>query len=171
LEAIGEAGEATWHSDRGGSAKTGRARRGGNGTRTSVAGVTLSHPGKVLFASPALAKRDLALYYESIADWILPHLEGRPLTLVRCPEGAAGDCFYQKHIDASAPESIDRVKITESGGRKNYPVANTLAAVIALAQMGALELHTWGCTAPRIEKPDRIVFDLDPDPALEWIRV
>jgi len=178
IEAVGEPGEATWHSDRPetGEAKAPPVRASVPMTRpttrpATVAGITLTHPEKVLFPGQGLTKRDLALYYERIADWIVPQLEGRPLTLVRCPEGAGRSCFYHKHIDASAPAAIDRVKITESGGRKDYAVANDVSAVVGLAQIGVLELHTWGSRWPKIESPDRMIFDLDPDPALDWARV
>ena len=179
IEAVGAApGEATWRSDRDEDheAKSAPARpRRRPPVRAAgpatVAGITLTHPDKVLFPEQRLTKRDLARYYEAIADWILPHLEDRPLTLVRCPQGAARECFYHKHIDASAPAAIGRVKITESGGRKDYAVANRVAAVVGLAQIGVLELHTWGARWPRIDSPDRMIFDLDPGPGVDWTRV
>jgi bifunctional non-homologous end joining protein LigD len=185
IDAVGAPGEATWRSDRAGNggeadAPAAKARTRARPARrppvrasgpATVAGIALTHPDKVLFPGQGLTKRDLALYYERIADWIVPHLEGRPLTLVRCPQGAGRSCFYHKHLDESAPAAIDRVKITESGGRRSYAVANGISAVVGLAQIGVLELHTWGSRWPRIESPDRMIFDLDPDPALAWPRV
>jgi bifunctional non-homologous end joining protein LigD len=133
-----------------------------------VAGVKLSNPNRVLFESLNLTKKDLADYYESVADYILPHLKNRPLTLVRCPEGSQSECFYQKHAGETVPKIIDRILIKEDKGTNNYMIANSLAAIIALVQMGVLELHTWGSLADKIEYPDRIILDLDPDHELAW---
>ena len=88
-------------------------------------------------------KLDLARFYESIADWILPHLKDRPTTLVRCPSGAHRQCFYQKHVGYWAPEAIRRVKIREKTKTGEYLVVDTLPALIGLVQIGILEIHTW----------------------------
>ena len=136
--------------------------------RVEVAGISLSNPDKVLYAESGITKLDLARYYESIADWMLPHIENRPLSLVRCPSGR-GDCFYQKHIGESAHASIVRVEIP--GDPEPYGAIRDLTGLIALVQLGVLELHTWGARRDRVEKPDRIVLDLDPDPAVPWTRV
>jgi bifunctional non-homologous end joining protein LigD len=136
-----------------------------------VAGVRLSNPDKVLYPDRRLTKRDLALYYERIADWILPHLRDRPLTIVRCPEGQQGQCFYQKHVTDQFPKSIVRVEIEEGGKTVNYGAVNSLAGLVALVQMGVLELHIWGAHRDRVERPDYAVFDLDPDEGLAWSRV
>jgi bifunctional non-homologous end joining protein LigD len=156
-------------------AKTAARRRGAGAGRTgetaAVAGVRLSNPHKVLYADQGITKYDLALYYETVAEWILPHIANRPLTLVRCPAGQAGDCFYQKHIDESAPASIGRVKVSEAEGARDYGTVDSVAGLIALVQLGVLELHTWGSRRDRLEKPDRFVLDLDPDPELPWRRV
>lgn len=141
--------------------------------RATVAGVTLTHPGRVLYPEQGITKRELASFYEAIADWILPHLEDRPTTLVRCPEGLEGGkpCFYQKHTGGYAPESLRRVRITEQKKVGEYLIADDLAGLIGLVQMGILEIHTWNATFTHLEQPDRLVFDLDPDPAVEWPRV
>jgi bifunctional non-homologous end joining protein LigD len=136
-----------------------------------VAGVRLSNPDKVLYPDRRLTKRDLALYYERIADWILPHLRDRPLTIVRCPDGQQGQCFYQKHVTDQFPKSIVRVEIEEGGKTVNYGAVNSLAGLVALVQMGVLELHIWGAHRDRVERPDYAVFDLDPDEGLAWSRV
>jgi bifunctional non-homologous end joining protein LigD len=113
----------------------------------------------------------VARYYETIADWILPHVEGRPTTLVRCPEGLSEPCFYQKHTGWWAPEALRRVKIQEKTKVGEYLVVDDLPGLVGLAQIGILELHTWNSRADDVEHPDRIVFDLDPDTALPWARV
>jgi bifunctional non-homologous end joining protein LigD len=136
-----------------------------------VAGVRLTHPDRVLYPPQGITKRDLALLYESIADWILPHLKGRPLTLVRCPEGAEKGCFYMKHSGVWAPKALRRVKIQEKTKVGEYLVVDDLAGLVSLVQMGILEIHTWNALADTIERPDRVVFDLDPDPSVGWERV
>jgi bifunctional non-homologous end joining protein LigD len=142
-------------------------RDGGDG---SIQGVKLTHPKRVLYPAYGTTKRDLALFYESIADWILPHLKGRPTTLVRCPEGLEGGCFYQKHSGQWAPASLRRVKIQEAKKVGEYLVVDDLAGLIGLVQIGILEIHTWNSVADHLEQPDRMVFDLDPDDALPWTR-
>ncbi|MEO8740347.1 MAG: DNA ligase D [Casimicrobiaceae bacterium] len=135
----------------------------------AIAGVSLSNPDKILYPEAKFTKRDLALYYERIAPWLLPHLEDRPLTLMRCPNGWEKSCFYQKNADASVVSSIDRVAITNSdGSQSQYMMANSLTAVVALVQMGTLELHPWGSRAAHLERPDQLTFDLDPDDAVAW---
>jgi bifunctional non-homologous end joining protein LigD len=141
------------------------------GGTVEVAGVRLTHPDRVLYPAQGTTKRDLALFYEAIADWILPHLRGRPLTLVRCPEGAQEECFYQKHSGAWAPPELRRVKIREEKKLGEYLVVDDLPGLIGLVQIGILEVHTWNAVADRLEKPDRAVFDLDPDPSLSWDKV
>jgi len=130
--------------------------------------VTLSHPNRVLFPDQGFTKLALARYYERVSTWLLPHLQDRPLTLVRCPEGYNKDCFYQKHANDTVPDTIGRVKIPEEKGVSWYMIADSLPAVIGLVQMGVLELHTWGAKRDRLDRPDRIIMDLDPDPSIPW---
>ena len=141
------------------------------GGEAYVAGVRLTHPDRVLYPPQGITKRDLAQYYESIADWILPHVQGRPLTLVRCPEGAEKECFYMKHSGVWAPPALRRVAIHEKTKIGEYLVVDDLAGLISLVQMGILEIHTWNAVARELERPDRVVFDLDPDPSVGWERV
>ncbi len=133
-----------------------------------VGGVMLTHPDRILFPEQRVTKLALARYYESISDRIVPHLEDRPLTVVRCPEGYTKECFYQKHANDRIPEAIGRVEIPGDNGTDCYMVADSLEALVGLVQMGVLELHTWGSKRDKLERPDRIVLDLDPDPAVEW---
>lgn len=134
-----------------------------------VAGVRLTNPDRVLWPDVPVTKLELCRYYESIADRMLPHVSDRPLSLVRCPTGYTGECFYQKHIE-NFPKAVDTVMVFEPEEDREVPYATVhdLAGVIGLAQMGVLEIHPWGSRNDAMEKPDRIVFDLDPDPELPF---
>jgi bifunctional non-homologous end joining protein LigD len=132
-----------------------------------VAGIRITHPERVLYEELGLTKVALARYYESVAEWMLPELRERPLSLVRCPAGPGEGCFYQKNIDPRFPEQIERVPV-ELGGGGVYAAANSIEAVVGLVQMGVIELHAWGSTTRDLERPDRMVIDLDPDPKLPW---
>ena len=136
-----------------------------------IAGVRLTHPDRILYPDQGITKRDLALYYEQIADCILPHLEGRPLTLVRCPEGYRKQCFYQRHVREHLSAQIRTIAVREQGKTARYVAVDSLPGVIALVQMGVLEIHTWGSRLPRLERPDRMTFDLDPGPDMGWDEV
>ncbi len=141
------------------------------GDRLVVAGVAVSHPDRVLFDTLGITKGALARYYEAIAEWLLPDLRDRPLSLVRCPQGPGEGCFFQKHIDATWPDEIGRAAVPERGGEGTYAVANSAAAVVGLVQRGVIELHPWGATTRDLGRPDRMVFDLDPDPQVPWREV
>ncbi|HET9606875.1 MAG TPA: DNA ligase D [Nitrospira sp.] len=130
----------------------------------------LTNPDRVLYPDIGLTKAALADYYEQVAEWMLPHLRGRPLTLVRCPAGYQ-KCFYQKHVNEKVPSAIGRIEIEEDEGRDTYMVAESPEALLGLVQMGVLEVHTWGATKDRLERPDRLTFDLDPDPSVPWAQV
>lgn len=138
----------------------------------SARSTKLTNPDKVLYVEQGLTKRDLALYYDAIADLILPHLRKRPLTLVRCPNGPTGQCFYQKHMKETVPEAIESVPIPEDDGTtSHYMMVNSREALIGTVQMGVLELHPWGSTTDNLERPDRMFFDLDPDVGLHFDKV
>ena len=142
--------------------------QGADAEEDKIAGVRLTHPERVLYPEQGITKRDLALYYAEIADWILPHLKDRPLTLVRCPESYDQECFYQRHANDMLDESVLRLRIKEKGRGRDYIAVDSLKGVIALVQAGVLELHTWGARRDRLDRPDRLTFDLDPDPSLPW---
>lgn len=137
----------------------------------SLEGVRLTHPEKILYADQGITKFDLAEYYRAVGPWILPHLVGRPLSLVRCPQGHEKNCFYQKHLGRAAPPAIGHVDIVERDGSAIYSVINDLRGLIALVQIGVLEIHPWGSRADNVEYPDRLIFDLDPDPAVSWQQI
>lgn len=143
--------------------------------RVEVAGISISNPDKVLYASgtapdAGVSKLALARYYEAIWPHMRPHIADRPLTLVRCPHGAAKGCFYQKHPDArgSAPAALHRLPIVEHGVEQIYLYLDDLPGLISLVQLGVLEIHAWNSLAGDVDRPDRIVFDLDPAPDVEW---
>lgn len=136
----------------------------------SIAGVRITNPDRILFDELGLTKAALARYYESVADWLLAELRERPLSLVRCPQGPGEGCFYQKNIDERFPGAIERVQV-DLGGGGVYAAANSIEAVVSLVQMGVIELHVWGSTTRDLAKPDRMVFDLDPDAAVPWREV
>jgi bifunctional non-homologous end joining protein LigD len=133
--------------------------------------VRLTSPNKVMYPELGVTKLDLAKYYFQVADWMLPHIQDRPLVLVRCPEGHHKECFYQKHPGAESPANLRRIPVRESASTETYVVADDAAGLISLVQIGALEIHAWGSRADNIERPDRLVFDLDPDPTVAWARV
>ncbi len=144
----------------------------GNDDAIVTAGVRLTHPDRVLFPSQGLSKRGLAAYYEAVADLMLPHVAKRPLSLVRCPAGSEKNCFFQKHDTGGFPEAIGRMPITEaSGSSKSYFYVSDVAGLVAGVQMGVLEFHVWGSRIEQIERPDRLVFDLDPDVGLTFDHV
>jgi bifunctional non-homologous end joining protein LigD len=133
-----------------------------------VAGIRLSHPDRLIYPDLGISKLDLARYYEDIGRWIVPHVRGRPLTLVHCPAGVAGRCMYLRHAKAWGPTALRRVRIKEKTKVGEYLVADSLSAVVALAQMGVVEIHTWNSTTDALERPNRLVWDLDPGPDVSW---
>jgi bifunctional non-homologous end joining protein LigD len=134
--------------------------------------VKLTHPERVLFPDSGLTKLGLANYYAQIAEWILPELADRPLSLVRCPDGqAAGKCFFQKHTSVGTPKSLGRVTIEEKNGPGEYVYVQDAEGLIALVQMSVLEIHPWGAKRDNVERPDRLTIDLDPGPDVPWSRV
>jgi bifunctional non-homologous end joining protein LigD len=144
-----------------------RARDGS----VDFAGVRLTHPERVLYPDAGITKLALAMYYDAVKDWALPHLAHRALSLVRCPAGYTHQCFYQKHATAGVPDVVGRVRITEKSSTDTYLVIENAAGLIAMAQLSMLEIHPWGSTVDKIETPDRVTFDFDPDEGLPWARV
>jgi bifunctional non-homologous end joining protein LigD len=148
-----------------------RPRKAGGAEATIVAGVALSHPDKVLYPERGLTKVDVARYLESVADRMAPEIAGRPLMLLRCPEGRDKPCFFQKHPHGALHESLEKVSVREKKGADFYVVARDASGLVALLQAGSLEIHVWGARVDRIEQPDRMVFDIDPDPTTPWAEV
>ncbi len=134
----------------------------------SVAGVRITHPDRIMYPELGITKLDIARYYEDIETWVMPGLMNRPLSLLRCPEGWNTECFFQKHPRSAIAKDVPRVLIAESKGPREYAYVQSLRDIAALVQAGVLEFHPWGCHVSDVEKPDLMVFDLDPAPDVPW---
>jgi len=150
-------------------------------SENAVHGVKLTHPERIFWPLPHISKRDLVGHYESVAEWMLPYVLDRPVSMVRCPDGIADApatvgqggakdraCFFHKHAGSDFPGPLRRIPVEESRGSGTYLTITEAGSLTALAQMGVLEIHVWGSTWPDIEHPDMLVFDLDPDSTVEW---
>jgi bifunctional non-homologous end joining protein LigD len=130
----------------------------------------LTRPDKVLDAESGLTKDGLAHYYAAVAAHMLPHIAGRPLSLVRCMNGTSKLCFFQKHANETLPPDVGSVNVVDrkTGKPEPYITLSTPDALVELAQLSVLEVHAWGSKNSSLEKPDRIVIDLDPDAVIDW---
>jgi bifunctional non-homologous end joining protein LigD len=135
-----------------------------------IEGVRITHPDRVLYPGQGITKRQLIDYYLEVADRMLPHITGRPISLVRCPRGAEKDCFFQKHASPGWPDDFKKIRIREKSGTDDYLYIEDKAGLVAAAQMGVLELHLWCAKIDDVEKPDRMIFDLDPDEGVHSAR-
>ncbi|WP_203293396.1 non-homologous end-joining DNA ligase [Luteirhabdus pelagi] len=127
-----------------------------------IAGVEISHPDKILFPTKEITKADMVKYYASIADKMLPYLKGRPLTLRRFPDGVDTDGFYQKNASDYFPDFIKTVQIETKEGSNTQVYCNSKKSLIYLANQGTISFHIWLSKRDKPEKPDKVVFDLDP---------
>ncbi len=136
-------------------------------TRTDL---PITHPDKILDPESGMTKLMLANYLIAVADHMLPHIADRPLSILRCPEGAGKPCFFQKHIGMGLPPGIGSVPVPnkKNASTEQYITLNSAEGLVGLAQMGVLEIHPWGSKNDSLEKPDRIIFDLDPDESIDW---
>jgi bifunctional non-homologous end joining protein LigD len=133
-----------------------------------VRGTAISHPARIIYPALGFSKLDLARYYERAGDRILPHVVDRPLTLVHCPDGLQSACNYMRHRRVWGPSVLRRVSIREKTKVGEYLAVDDVEGVIALAQMGVVEIHTWNSTTGNVEKPNRLVWDFDPGPRASW---
>lgn len=148
-----------------------RPRAGARRGRVDIGGVSLSSPDRVPYPEAGITKLEVARYYERAAEWMLPHIRNRPLTLVRCP-ATYQSCFFQKHIDSNKVyKAVKPIEVTEGKGVGLYAAVDSIEGLMSFVQLGALEFHTMGCRSDRLEQPDRFTLDLDPDPSVPWSRV
>lgn len=133
--------------------------------------ITVTHPERVVFPDDGIRKQAVFDYYRTMLPWLLPEIVGRPLSIVRCPQGAGRPCFFQKHIGAGM-QQVDSIRLREESGKdEDYLVVHDAAGLLELVQFNALEFHPWGATADDAELADRVVFDLDPGPDVAWKEV
>jgi len=154
------------------AARKTKAGRGANAADAVVAGVRLSNPEKLLYQDQGLTKLDMARYLERVAPVMLRHVANRLVTLVRCPDGSSGQCFYQRHIGTALPKTFRELEMPRGkGGAEAYIYVGDKAGLVAAAQVGALELHIWGSHVDDVERPDRLAFDLDPGEGVSFEEV
>lgn len=136
---------------------------------TGIRGIRVTHEGRRVFPEAGCTKGDVARHYDRVGERMIGLIGQRPLSLFRCPSGIDGQCFFQKHDTGGMPRELGRVEIGESDGNAaRYLYATGPGGLVAAAQMGTLEFHVWGARRDRLDRPDRLVFDLDPDEGLGW---
>ncbi len=128
----------------------------------------LTHPERIVYPGTDITKGRVAEYYRAVADWLLPELVGRPLSLLRCPDGIDAQCFFQKHHNDNLGANVHPVTLRESDGKADYVYVDGIEGVLDLVQMNTLEFHPWGAKRDAPDRPDRLVFDLDPDEGITW---
>jgi len=141
------------------------------GSRNRAKDVVLTSPSRVVYPDAGIRKEDVYAYYRAMLPWLLPEIAGRPLSVVRCPQGTERPCFFQKHLPTGM-KHVGSVAIEEDDGASaDYIVVRDAAALLELVQFNALEFHPWGAMAEAPDMADRIVFDLDPDAGVAWAKV
>jgi bifunctional non-homologous end joining protein LigD len=138
---------------------------------TVVRGIRISSPNRIVYPELALTKLGLVRYYDAVAAAMFPHVKERPLTLVHCPDGLQAPCNYMRHRRAWGPSVLKRVSIKEKTKVGEYLAVVNPEGIVALAQMGIVEVHTWNSTIGDVERPNRIVWDLDPGPRVAFADV
>jgi bifunctional non-homologous end joining protein LigD len=133
-----------------------------------IEGITISNADREIFPEAHITKGELAEFYSDLAEHIMPSIEKRPLSVVRCPGGIDKECFFQRSKGKGMPEAIHTVMVTHEKKKHEYLYVDNPAGMIGLVQMGGIELHPWGVTIDKTEKPDRIIFDLDPDEGIPF---
>lgn len=137
-------------------------------SRPDVGGIGISNPQRVIDEQSGATKLQLAQYYLSVGPWLTPHLAKRPLSIVRAPDGVGGESFFQRHCGRLKMPHMRVLDKSLDPEHARLIQADTVTAVVEATQMGTIEFHTWNARSDRIDKPDRVVFDLDPDPELPW---
>jgi bifunctional non-homologous end joining protein LigD len=131
--------------------------------KIEVLGVTISHPDRLIFKNPPVTKGELAEFYAAASHWMLKDIGGHPVSLLRCPEGTSGDCFYQRNLGTGLGPDVRPFRWKHKGKSYEYLYIENEKGLIEFVQMGAIELHPWGAPVNHIDYPDRLIFDLDPD--------
>jgi|GEM_PF-1502994 len=132
--------------------------------------IVITHPERVVYPAVGISKGEVVAYYRAVAPWLLPEVANRPLSLLRCPDGSAGECFFQKHGNRALGDHVQAIALRQKSGTEDYLYIADLAGLLELVQMNTLELHPWGATVADPEHPDRLVFDLDPGEGVSWTR-
>jgi bifunctional non-homologous end joining protein LigD len=153
------------------SAKAPARSRAGKASAAGTAGIVITHPDRVVYPDDGITKQDVADYYASVMDWFLPGVVDRPTSVIRCPEGTAQACFFQKHMIPGLKHVGSAKLKEESGAQATYIYPRDAASVLELVQFGTLEFHPWGATVAQPDRADRVVFDLDPGGDVAWDRV
>lgn len=130
--------------------------------------VAITHPERVVYPAEGITKAQVADYYRQVARWLLPEVVRRPLSLLRCPDGYGGQCFFQKHHAEGLGAHVHAIPLRQKSGVEDYLYIEDVEGLLELVQMNTLELHPWGATVDDPEHPDRLVFDLDPGPGVAW---
>ena len=133
-----------------------------------VSKISITHPDRIIDPESQATKKDLAVFYGEISNLILPHLDDRPVSILRLPAGIGGEEFFQKHTEHLSIPNIKHLDKSLDPGHAALMEIDSVQALVGAVQMGTIELHTWGSKTDKIETPDRITLDLDPDPALPW---
>jgi bifunctional non-homologous end joining protein LigD len=142
------------------------------GAAAAPDGVRLTHPEREVFPGSGITKADVAAYYVKVAPLLLADIGGRPLSVLRCPDGVGEACFFQKHTGRGWGDHVRAVDVKEKGGGSDrYLAVDDATGVLQLVQMNVLEFHPWGARASDLEHADRIIFDLDPHPSVAWSEV
>jgi bifunctional non-homologous end joining protein LigD len=133
--------------------------------------VEITHPDKLLFPDDGLTKADIADYYEAVGEWMLPHIRNRPISMMRFPDGIAGQGFFHKNVPDHFPDFVKRVEVEKRGGKLVHAVACNVDTLVYLVGQNTITPHVWLSRADRLRQPDRIVFDLDPAPGADFAAV
>ena len=134
-------------------------------------GVDITHPDRIVFEEGPITKGDVARYYAAVAPLLLREIQNRPITVVRCPGGIKGDCFYQRNVGFGLGADVYPFTWKYKGSSYKYIYVKDVKGIMEMIQMGVIEIHPWGATIDRIHTPDRMIFDLDPDPRVPFSEV
>jgi len=159
------------HAGAPGAARSERAPARGAAAAGDPDRVRITHPERVVFAQSGCTKGDVVRYYRSVAPWLLKEISGRPLSILRCPDGTAKACFFQKHMKPNMGADVHGIPIRDSSGDAQYLCVGDAAGLLELVQRNVIEFHPWGARSKTPDRADRIVFDLDPHASVAWPRV